>query len=105
MAIEIRPHLGMRREVEIDTGLDGIWVIDPVTPQGRRVGFAQRRKGGAAQLTAQVSEATMRQISKALDDRDFGELDEVKQAMARGQRSIQPPITIEGSETGEDENE
>lgn len=70
MAIEIRPLVGMRRAREVDTGLDQIYVVDALCPQGKRIGFAHRTPGAPLQLTDSVAESIIVAARRALAERD-----------------------------------
>lgn len=70
MAIEIRPLIGMRRAREVDTGLDAVYVVDALCPEGKRIGFAHRTAGAPLQLVEQVSESVIAEARSALAARD-----------------------------------
>lgn len=101
--IEIRPHTGYCRGELIDSGLDGIWEVNAMFPKGRRIGLAGRARGAPLQLTEDVPASLIAEAQQALDNRDFGDLDETKQAIASGQREVQLPPAVE--DLGEDEDE
>jgi hypothetical protein len=96
---EIQPHKGLCGGVETDTGLDAVWQFDAVYPKGLRIALADRTPGAPLQLLVNASEAVIAEAQKLLDDRDFGDLPDDKQALGRGQRWIQhPPAVIEDEE-------
>lgn len=106
--IKVEPLRGMRAGVEVDAGIDAILLVDPLTPKGRRIGIADRRPGAPAQLFEPVGESVVEEIREALDARDFDDLPEDKQAMARGRREVAPPppeIEDEDDEDDEDDEQ
>lgn len=71
MAIEIRPLIGLRRGTECDTGLDQVFVVDAVHPDGWRIGLVARTPGAPLQLLEHgVSESVIAEATKALGARD-----------------------------------
>jgi hypothetical protein len=92
--IEIRPHTGYRRGNLVDTGIDAVWLVDPLHPKGIRLGFAARNPGAPLQLTENGIAATViSQAKRALAERDG----------CQAEREVQePPRPIEGSEEDDD---
>lgn len=72
--IEIRPHVGLRGEVEQDTGIDGVWLLGPSEPaNGRRIGFVARSVSAPLQLTERgISDFIIRQAIDAINQRYGG---------------------------------
>ena len=105
--IEIRHIRGLCRGVDTDTTIDGIYLVDALHPKGARIGIVGRERGAPAQLLEPVSQSVMKEIGEALDARDFDELTEEQQAMAKGRRTIEPPPPEpeEDEEIDDDESE
>lgn len=71
--IEIRAHVGLRRGNVVDTGLDGIWLVEPHRI-AIRIGFASREQGAPLQLTENgLSPAVIAEARRALAMRDGDE--------------------------------
>jgi hypothetical protein len=102
--IEIRPHKGRCRGRTIDLNVDCVWLVDAAHPKpGELLGFADRRPGAPLLLIVNSAPpAVIKEATRALDDRDFGDLSDDKRAMARGtvRDVVAPPmITADDEDT------
>lgn len=93
--IELRPHTGLRRGREVDTGLDAIWLVDALHPKGKRLAFVGREPGAPLQLLEQgIAQTLIAEAQRVLAKRDAG---------WEGQRLVtEPPEPIAGDEDNDD---
>lgn len=72
--IEIRRRIGKAGEVEVDTGIDDVWLLDDLAyPQGARVGFLAADGPSPYFCERFVSERVFADVVVAITERD-GEL-------------------------------
>lgn len=103
--IDIRPHVGTSRARVIDTGIDGIWIVDATTgDNGRRIGFCHRSANAPLQLVVNgISDYVKRDACLALAERD-STLDATY--VSTQPRMVTEPPDMSGVDTGgEDEDD